>query len=512
MRLQRLTAISVVLGLAPLAHAHVGSADIYLDGKAGPYQLFVTVRPPLVIPGVAELEVRSESPSIKHLRAVAMPLTGAGAKFAPVPDKLVQSTRDAQFFTGSLWLMAPGSWQVRITATGDKGDGTVAVPVSSAALAIRKMHTLLGGFLSLLGIFIVAGLVAMAGASVREARLAPGLAVPPQNKRKAKFAMAIAVFIVAGALWVGHRWWNSEAASYSQQIYKPLVMSPALDRSGVLTLTLSDPGWFRPNRRMDYRRDLFTRTIDDLVPDHNHLMHLYAIREPGLDVVYHLHPEQTDTGIFRLTLPNMEPGDYRLYADIVHATGFPETMLAQMNIPAGLPGRALTGDDASGHFVSWTQASSAARQFKLPDGYVMHWLDDGSSLHAKVAQVYRFELTDAAGRPAQDVQLYMGMLGHAAFIKTDGTVFAHVHPSGSVSMAALEMAQHGQPAANGADMSAMDMSGMNMPGMDHSSALELLPNKVGFPYGFPTPGRYRIFVQMKHGGIIETGIFDASVY
>ena len=33
---------------------------------------------------------------------------------------------------------------------------------------------------------------------------------------------------------------------------------------------------------------------------------------------------------------------------------------------------------------------------------------------------------------------------------------------------------------------------------------------VSFPYGFPAPGRYRIFIQMKHGGTVETGVFDAD--
>jgi hypothetical protein len=41
------------------AAAHVGSPDIYADGNAGPYRVFVTIRPPLVIPGVAEIEVRT---------------------------------------------------------------------------------------------------------------------------------------------------------------------------------------------------------------------------------------------------------------------------------------------------------------------------------------------------------------------------------------------------------------------------------------------------------------------
>jgi hypothetical protein len=86
----------------------------------------------------------------------------------------------------------------------------------------------------------------------------------------------------------------------------------------------------------------------------------------------------------------------------------------------------------------------------------------------------------------------MEMLGHAAFVKTDGTVFAHIHPTGTMAMAAFMMAN---PQAG-------------MPGMAINKAA--LPNTVGFPYGFPTSGKYRIFVQMKHGDTVETGVFDAK--
>ena len=42
-----------------IAFAHVGSKDVFQQVTAGPYKLFVTVRMPNVIPGVANVEVRS---------------------------------------------------------------------------------------------------------------------------------------------------------------------------------------------------------------------------------------------------------------------------------------------------------------------------------------------------------------------------------------------------------------------------------------------------------------------
>ena len=52
------------------------------------------------------------------------------------------------------------------------------------------------------------------------------------------------------------------------------------------------------------------------------------------------------------------------------------------------------------------------------------------------------------------------------------------------------------------------------PGNPHSGHMMMtggLPAEVSFPYGFPKPGAYRIFLQMKCAGEILTGVFDANV-
>src|SRR6266700_2258802 len=123
----------LVLSLAVPGSAHVGSPDGFFQGDAGPYRLFVTVRVPLVIPGIAEIEIRSESNDVREIRVAPMQLTGPGSQYAPTPDVSRRSPADPQFFTGSLWLMEFGSLQVRIAANGARGKGELAVPVAEVA-------------------------------------------------------------------------------------------------------------------------------------------------------------------------------------------------------------------------------------------------------------------------------------------------------------------------------------------------------------------------------------------
>jgi hypothetical protein len=492
------------LTCAAMAHAHVGSPDIYAEGQAGPYKLFVVIRPPLVIPGVADIEVRGETSAISQILITPIPMVGEAAAHPPVAEAMTQPSRDKQFFAGHLWIMAAGSWRIRFAVHGAQGSGVLSIPVPATAIATRKMTAGMGVMLAGLGILLVIGMVGIVGAAAREAKLPPGASVPRSNRRSAAIAMTVTFAVLVAGVVLGNAWWKSDAADYSEYVYKPLQMSASLINGNMLDLKLRDPGW------------LLQRKLDDFIPDHDHLMHLYMIRWPQMDVVYHLHPTPTTSGEFQLPLPSVPGGAYRLYADVVHQSGFPETIVGAITVPA-ISGRPLAGDDAEGTAEPIASedaklASQApgtgtvappAQSFKLPDGYTMVWTN-ANALQPRAPVNFQFELLDPRGKPPQDMALYMGMLGHAAFVKTDGTAFAHIHPTGSVSMAAFMMANPNPRPAGPAKAGGMDMPGMNI-------GSEVLPNVVGFPYGFPSAGAYRIFVQMKHGSTIETGVFDAAV-
>jgi hypothetical protein len=468
--------------MAVPAYAHIGSKDVYEQVDAGPYKLFVTIRTPSVIPGVATVEVRSSGAAVRSMRITPIPLTGEAAKHPPSSDAMQSSPADPAYFTGSLWLMAAGSWQVHFDVDGAQGKGSAGVPVPAMPLSILPMQRSMGIMLALLGVVLMIGIAGIVAAAITEARIKPGVAADAKQRRRASIASIVTLAVSGLIVYGGHLWWNSEAMAYAADVYHPLSLTPTLT-DNTLDLKIG-------SRQTDVFHATKARVNNDLLPDHGHVMHLYAIRQPGMDAVFHLHPKLVASGDLQMTLPAMPPGTYRLYADIVHHNGFPETLSADLTVPEGMTPAPLAAEDASAAPPALSQGELGST-YKLPDGYTMVW-DRPAELSANTAYAFRFRLIDATGKPAPDTRPYLGMAGHAAFVKTDGTVFAHTHPEGSAAMQALMLANGG---------GGEEMAGMDMP----------VAPVVEFPYGFPSSGRYRIFIQMKHGNTVETGVFDADV-
>lgn len=486
--------LGLVFLVALTAGAHVGSPDVYFEGDAGPYRLYVTVRVPQVIPGIAEIQVRTATNDVQRIEIVPMRLSGAGSNLPPTPDVAERSKQDPQFFSGSLWLMESGALKVRVEAEGSKGKGELSVPVPAFAQKNLPMEKSLGGLLFVLMLFLAVGLVFIAGAASREGSLEPGEVASPARNRRARIVMAVTVIFVFALLFMGNAWWGAEAKNYSRVInyFRPPLAETQLDNGNRLVIRAKgqDPEWAQSVK------------IADVIPDHNHLMHLFLVSTPGMERIWHLHPERTGDA-FSEDLPSMPAGHYQVFADIVDKNGFPWTLVGQVDLPQ-VNGTALTGDDSAWSGAPLSASAKDSATARLGDGGSLVWEKPNAAITANTALDLKFRVLDKDGNPAKDVEPYMGMAGHAEIVSSDLTVFAHIHPAGSVSMAALELANNAAAAGEGgmpAGMSGMNISGPAGP----------VDPEVSFPYGFPKPGEYRIFVQIKRSGQVETGAFDIHI-
>jgi len=281
----------------------------------------------------------------------------------------------------------------------------------------------------------------------------------------------------------------------------------------VLRLAIDDTSWTGPKRQWT-----------PLVPDHGHLMHLFLVRDATLAVFAHLHPLPLDSTTFETSLPPLEPGRYRAYADIVHESGFAETLVATVDLDerAGT-WRPTDPDDA------WTKENGkreTGNVVGLADGSTMIWDKSPAPILVDHDAPLHFVVTDPSGRPAR-LEPYMGMAGHAMITRDDGAVFVHLHPAGTVSLAALETFALRQPGdtvrgllaarltemekgAGSREQRAVPGGATPITGAHRGEPLPA-PGSLSFPYAFPKPGRYRIWVQVKRSGRILTGVFDADV-
>ena len=105
--MNRVAPLALALAVAIVASAHVGSPNVIFDGNAGPYPVRVIIRPPEVVPGIAEVIVRVDAPDAQ--RVVIRPVywhTGVGG--APAGDEMKRVAGQDRVYTGQLWLMNRG--------------------------------------------------------------------------------------------------------------------------------------------------------------------------------------------------------------------------------------------------------------------------------------------------------------------------------------------------------------------------------------------------------------------
>jgi len=498
------TAIGISLLYLALA-AHVGSPDAWYEGNAGPYKVTVQVQMPGVVPGVAQVFVRVPGERPDRVTIVANKFDATGG--APPPEEATPVEGDPGLYSGKLWLMSGGSNSITVDVSGSRGSGKAVVPVVNVPLRRLDLDPRLGIGLSVVGVFLFAGLVTIIGAAVREGSLPPGEAPPPANRARARRASLGTSVALAVILFGGWKWWNSEDSSFRENIFRPLASKAivvAASPQPRFVFSIVDSAWVHRGDTAWLRKH-DANSWTPLIPDHGKLMHLFLVRD-DLEAFAHLHPSSLDSVVFPSALPPLPAGSYRVYADIVHESGYAQTMVA--SVALGSPSAASSAS-ASDPDDSWFAApvQRGARSVTLADGSVMTWKAGKNPIAAGRDAELRFEVRNADGTPAT-LEPYMGMAGHAVVARDDGSVFVHLHPSGTVPMAsqmAFEMRQPGDTVRGklGGRISAAEHAMMSGP----------LPamSEVGFPYAFPKPGNYRVWVQVRKTGRILTGAFDVPV-
>ena len=488
-------AATLLLALPAAAAAHVGTSNAYFNGPAGPYGVRVIVRTPGVIPGLAQATVRILTGDGVERVTVRPVRSDVGLAGAPPPDIASPVPGEAQLYSAALWLMTSGSYSVEVAVAGAAGEGTVYVPVLAVAERRLAMHPATGAGFAAAALFLFVGALTILGAAMREGVLEPG--VEPDRRRRwlGRLAMGVGGIVMVGLLWGGWTWWDAVDAAYRSALYRPWSTSAVVDEqpggAPVLRLTIDDPGW----------RSREATPGGALVPDHGKLMHMFLVRAEDLAAFAHLHPVPDGDETFVTPLPPLPAGNYRIYADIVHESGFAPTLVDSVTLPP--PQLADAADGASpidrtrvqDPDDSWARleprGATSGESVRLPSGRTLRWDREGA-LVADQELTLSFAVAEPDGAPSV-LQPYMGMRSHAAVFRNDGSVFVHLHPAGSINMTAQQRFAR----AAGAEAPAMGMSSPT--------------DRVTFPFVFPEPGVWRIVVQVRVGGVVETGAFDLDV-
>ncbi len=207
----------------------------------------------------------------------------------------------------------------------------------------------------------------------------------------------------------------------------------------------------RRGRKADLRFrvvDAHNETVRDFDVTHEKRMHLILARR-DLTGFQHLHPTQGADGSWSAPVRLDDAGSYRLFADFSHEDT-PRTLATDLRVDGDADLRPLPAPQPAA---------------KSDGGYDVR-LDAGSARPGQEAEL-RFTIT-RDGVPVK-TEPYLGAGGHLVALREGDMAFLHVHPT------------------------------------------EQSRNTVGFGATFPTEGRYRLFLQFKHEGRVQTVAFTQAV-
>ena len=488
----------LVVAIALVCSAHIGTLDVFFAGKAGAYDVQVSVRPPGVIPGLAQITIRVAGSDVRRVTAQAAQWN-LGTRGAPTPDEAEPVAGTPGLYATQLWFMTQSSYAINVAVEGARGAGRTVIPVNAVATKRLPMIPALGWTLAALGVFLTIGMLTIVRTATAESTLAPGDEPDARGVWRGRGAAAAAAVVLCALIVGGWNWWNGVDGAYSRRIFRPMEASALVrsDSAGrVVRLTIRDERWIR-------------REMSPLVPDHGKLMHLFMLRAPAMDALAHLHPVRTDSAAFESALGSLPAGRYRFYADVVHESGFSQTLSGEVDVPAVAGDRPLRDSDDA---VS-TAVATKGDSVRLADSTIVIW-HRPVGFTAGTDELLRFSVVAPNGSPVE-LEPYLGMPAHALVARDDGSVFAHLHAGGSfamVSQQVLEAIQRGDtlPSIRPGSSPRAILSASADAMTAHAPA-KWRGDSLAIPFAFPKAGQYRLWLQVRHSGAVQTAAFDVAV-
>lgn len=531
--------------------AHIGSPGVIFEGMLGPYRIMANITPPEVIPGTAKVSIFVDGKP-ENLQLSGKPVYwSAGKQGTPRADILVHDPKEPGKYEGEIWFMNFGASSVALILTEGGEETALIIPVMAVSTAQNEMDDALGITLAVLGLFLVILMVTIITSAMTDSLRKPGQEATAKYKRRKITGILMGSVLMILLLWFGKNWWDNWATDYNKFLYKPFEAES--------TVIEKETGNY-VQLKIDSSRITLgytTRKISYIIPDHGKLMHMFLIRKNSLDAFAHLHPKRIDTLTFESKLPPLPAGDYFVFADISRYSGFSETIVSDLTIEQD--NFAQLANLASGGFDrddTYTISNPIGRKAKptlldegllfcgspgiktdLPGGYSAIWETDDTKFRAGKLYALNFALFDPQGEPAV-LEPYLGMMGHAVVLKEDGSVYIHLHPVGNYSMASQQaLVQRFESGKSGWDglpkgytfadsidrvVEWMDqlpdavrdsvlMGDMLHEPLEFDDPEHDEHSMVRFPYAFPQPGKYRLWLQVKINGEIVNGAFDVEV-
>jgi plastocyanin len=236
-------------------------------------------------------------------------------------------------------------------------------------------------------------------------------------------------------------------------------------------------------------KDSKNAVVKDLQIVHEKPMHLLVVSK-DLAEFDHVHPEPSSDGSYRVrhTFPN--GGDFKLYADFTPPDG--KQVVERIDIKVAGTERAKVA------------LAADTKLEKTVDGLKLT-MRPSATIEAGKELMLDFAAFDAAtGKPATDLENYLGELAHFVIISEDLVDFVHAHPMAKgENMAGMKTDGH------------KDEKGHNADGHSHgkNSKKTSKPSthEVSAHTSFPRAGLYKLWAQFQRGGKIITVPFIVNV-